>query len=394
MFELLYLGSIFFALLTIYLLLFSKNALHTFSNYIFSFILMLEVFFIISYLLIFLGTINHVPHLFKVSAPFNYLIAPLAYLYVRSILLDKNKFSLAELLHFVPFLLVLINYTPFYFLPTYEKSIIVQKVSEDIIFGLKFQAGYVKEAYLFYLKVIQTLIYLILQWSLIFKFTKTNKNQKIQSQLFIVIKWVKVFTLVFTGILMGFIFLSLLFSLEPKDDIFQAVTIAQGFLLSTSFFILSVFILVNPKILIGLPFVKHDLYRSGLSKENESRPFFLDNYEKEILDIETYMKSTKAYLNPKISLALVSVETNISTKELSYIINSYYNVRFTDFINKYRIEYFIQMLEEGNLESYTIEGLIKNCGFSSKSSFHSAFKRIHNCTPSQYISTQKAGSTA
>lgn len=394
MFEVLYLGSIFFALLTIYLLLFSKEALRSFSNYIFSFILLLEVFFVTSYLLIYLGTITEVPHLFKAPAPFNFLIPPLAYLYVRSMLLNKNRISSLELLHFIPFILVFINYSPFYFLPIIEKREIVQKVSEDIVFGLKYQAGYFAESAIFYFKIIQALVYLILQWNLISKFKKNNANQKIQLQLSMVVKWVKTFTWVFTTILLGFIFLSFLFSLTPKDSIFKLVTIAQGFLLSGSFFVLSAYILVNPKILIGLPFVKYDVYESALSKEKESRPFILQDYETEIKKIEEYMNSSEAFLNPRITLALVSVAANISIKELSYIINSHYNMRFTDFINRYRIDYFTQMLKDGKLGAYTIEALIKNAGFTSKSSFHSAFKKIHNCTPSQYISAQKGDFTS
>lgn len=389
MFEVLYLGSIFFALLTIYLLLFSKEALRSFSNYIFSFILLLEVFFVTSYLLIYLGLIKEVPHLFKVPASFNFLIPPLAYLYVQSMLFNKNKISSAELLHFLPFVLVFINYTPFYFLPIHEKSEIVKKVSEDIVFGLKYQAGYFAESSLFYFKIIQAFIYLILQWQLIISFKKKNNNLKIKIQLSMVVKWVKVFTWVFTTILIGFVFLSLILSVELKEDIFKMVTLAQGFLLSSSFFVLSAYILLHPKILIGLPFIKYDTYESVLTKEKEIRPFILQDYEAEINNIEVYMKSSQSFLNPKITLALLSVQINISTKELSYIINSYYNMRFTDFINQYRIAYFTQMLNDGKLGSYTIEALIKNSGFSSKSSFHSAFKKIYNCTPSQYISDQK-----
>ncbi len=390
MFEVLYLGSIFFALLTIYLLLFSKNALRSYSNYILSFILLLEVFFVIIYLLLYSGTIIQVPHLYKVAAPFNYLIPPLAYLYVRSMLLNKNNISLIETLHFIPFIVVTINYIPFYLIPIHEKKLIVQKISENIIFGLRYQAGYFGENYLFYLKVFQTLIYLIFQWRTIINFKKSNIRQIMPVQLSIVLKWVKVFTWIFTFVLLGLIFLSFLYSLAPNNHFFQMVVFAQGFLLSTCFLILSSYMLINPSILIGLPFIKYNSNESISSKEKGTRPFILNDYAIEIERIETYMKSSHPYLIANITLALVAVELKISTRELSYIINNYYKLRFTDFINQYRIEYFTQMLNEGKLDSYTIEALIKNAGFSSKSSFHSAFKKIHNCTPSQYLSVKKA----
>jgi AraC-like DNA-binding protein len=390
MFEFLYLGSIFFALLSIYLLLFSKNALRSFSNYIFSLILLLEVFFIITYLLIYSGGINQVPQLFKAPAPFNFLIPPLAYLYVRSMLLNENKISFTGLLHFIPFFLVFINYIPFYSLPVSQKVEIVHRVSENIYYALKYKSGIISESYLFYIKILQSLIYLVLQWRLIFQFKKSNPNQKIQLQLSLVIHWVKVFTWVFTGIFIGYLFLGFLFSLDPNANIFTLSAVAQGFLLSASFFVLSIYILVNPRILIGLPFVNYKVYESVLTSEKESRPFIRDNYESEITEIEAFMRSSKAYLNPNLTLALVSVETKISTKELSYIINSYYNMRFTDLVNNYRVEYFAQMLYEENLQSYTIDALIKSSGFASKSSFHAAFKKKYNCTPSQFIASQKA----
>lgn len=389
MFEVLYLGSIFCAMLNIYLLLFSKNAIRTYSNYILAFIFLLEIFFVITYLLLYLGTITEVPHLFKIAAPLNFLIPPFAYLYVRSMLLNKNRIEFAEWLHFIPFVLVVINYAPFYFLPTIEKKIIVQKVSDNLIYGLKYQAGYLPESYLFYLKVLQTFIYLIFQWNLLIKYKKSYSAQNIPHQLSIVVRWLKIFTWIFTGILVGFIFLSMLFSLTPTDQTFQIVSLVQGFLLSSSFFLLSSYILVNPSILFGLPFIKTTPSEVGSTKEKESRPFILTDYENEIKALESYMQSSSAFLNPEITLALVAVELKISTKELSYIINNYHKVRFTDFINKYRINYFTEMINDGKLDSYTIEALIKNAGFTSKSSFHSAFKKIHNCTPSQYISDRK-----
>ena len=389
MFEVLYLGSIFCALLNIYLLLFSKNSLRTYSNYILSLIFLLEIFFVATYLLLYLGTITEVPHLFKVAAPLNFLIPPLAYLYVRSMLYNKNRIEHLEWLHFIPFIFVAINYIPFYLLPTIEKKLIVKNVSENLVYGLKYRAGYFHESILFYLKVLQTFIYLVFQWKIIVGFKKKYSAQEIPQQLSLVVKWLKIFSWIFTGILLGFIFLGLLFSLTPTDQMFKIVSTVQGFLLSGSFFLLSSYMLVNPAILFGLPFVKSISSDAGVAKEKEGKPFILTDYENEIKALENYMQSSKAYLNPELTLALVAVEIKISTKELSYIINNYHKVRFTDFINKYRIDYFTQMLNEGKIDSYTIEALIKNAGFSSKSSFHSAFKKIHNCTPSQYISGNK-----
>jgi AraC-like DNA-binding protein len=188
--------------------------------------------------------------------------------------------------------------------------------------------------------------------------------------------------------------LGLLFSLQPQDHIFQLVTITQGLVLSISFFVLSSYILVNPSILIGLSLVKYNAPPTSLSKERAPRPNEIENIETSVRIVEDYMRSSKAYLNPNLTLAIVSVEVDIATKELSHLINNYYKIRFTDFVNQYRIGYFMDLINTGKLDDYTIEALIKTAGFTSKSSFHSAFKKIHNCTPSQYIAAQKANLSA
>lgn len=388
MFELLYFGSIFCALLNIYLLLFSKNALRSYSNYLFSIILFLEVYFVVSYLLIYSGLIVRVPHLYKIAAPLNFVIPPLAFLYVKSILQNRTRLFYEELMHFIPFILATLNYAPFYFLNSGEKMLVIQKVSESLVFGFRYQAGYVGESYMFYLKVLQTFLYLVFQWKLIlaYKHSFTEKNSTLQ--LSNVLRWVKVFTWIFTIILVGFVFLSFLFSISPTHKTFQIIKLVQGILLSGSFFALSSYILVNPSILIGLPFVKFDASKSDLLTEKASRHFISRDYEREIKLIEDYIKETRAYLKNDISLAQVAVDIHMSTRELSYIINNYYNCRFTDFINSYRVEYFKQLLDEGKLGAYTIEALIKSSGFASKSSFHGAFKKKFNCTPSEYLSSR------
>ena len=76
---------------------------------------------------------------------------------------------------------------------------------------------------------------------------------------------------------------------------------------------------------------------------------------------------------------------NISVSELSFIINHKFNQRFTDFVNKYRIEFVIDKIEEGFCDKFTVESLSIMAGFASKSTFNIAFKKIMNCTPSEFI---------
>ena len=51
-----------------------------------------------------------------------------------------------------------------------------------------------------------------------------------------------------------------------------------------------------------------------------------------------------------------------------------------------RIEHFLTIYENNMFPNYSIEGLAKESGFQTKSSFYAAFKSVHNMTPMEYIS--------
>jgi AraC-like DNA-binding protein len=274
-------------------------------------------------------------------------------------------------------------------MPIAEKRHIVQMAAEDLTFAFQYQAGYFPEYLVFTFKIVQSIIYLIIQWKLISDFKKSNENIQIQTQILKVVKWLKTFTWIFTTILFGFLFLSFFFNKFSIENYNIFINLVQSVLLSVSFFTLSSYILINPAILDGLPFIKYILQDSIITNKKESRPFIIENFEIEIAQIENYMKDQQVFLDPNISLTQISASLSIPIKALSYIINNHFQVRFNDYINQNRIDHFSKMLNEDYLNNYTIDALIKKSGFSSKSTFHAAFKKIHNCTPSQYIANNK-----
>ena len=85
----------------------------------------------------------------------------------------------------------------------------------------------------------------------------------------------------------------------------------------------------------------------------------------------------------------MSVEINIPTKLISFIINKHFEMRFNEFINKYRVEYIKEKINERYLDAYTLNSLSKDAGFSNLTTFIAAFKKTENCTPSEYINNLK-----
>ncbi|WP_104736079.1 helix-turn-helix domain-containing protein [Hanstruepera ponticola] len=101
--------------------------------------------------------------------------------------------------------------------------------------------------------------------------------------------------------------------------------------------------------------------------------------------IATRIKQVKEqglYLNPKITLASTAKELHISKHQLSQFLNNNLNKSFSVFINELRIEKAKELLKSTN--QYTIEGIGYECGFNSKSTFHTTFKKVTGQTPSDY----------
>ena len=99
------------------------------------------------------------------------------------------------------------------------------------------------------------------------------------------------------------------------------------------------------------------------------------------------MTKEKPYLNPKLTLAELAQSLSIPTNHLSQIINQYEQINFHDFVNSYRVEEFIQNVQ--NDKGFSLLGHAFDSGFNSKSTFNAAFKKCKSVTPSQYIAGLK-----
>ena len=387
MVQLLFLGGMFSAFLTVYLLLFNKKETKSYSDYLLAILFGLYIYCTLLYLLIYSGFINSVPFLYKTGAPLNFILPPLAYLYIRSVLYNEKKFSKWDIVHYIPFILFLINYLPFYLIPINEKAEIVNAVVLDQSLIYKNNAGVLPEYILFILRFFQTIIYLVFNWGLIKKYKKNNISKQVQDQIASVIKWLKFFN--WTGVvnLGGSILLILLMLVFNGSFIVASLNLIPGLIISLSFFAISSYLLVNPQVLFGLPFVKYTELPSAISDDEVQKIHFItEDYTKEIEHIRSYFLEHKPYLKSSININQVSVELGIPARELSFILNNHFGLRFNDFVNNHRITYVTERLNSNYLKNYTIETLSLEAGFTSKSTFNAAFKKVHNCTPSEYLS--------
>lgn len=93
------------------------------------------------------------------------------------------------------------------------------------------------------------------------------------------------------------------------------------------------------------------------------------------------------YLDIELNLGKLAKKLNMSSHQLSYVINNGYNQNFYGFINKFRIEKAKKLLADKELDKYSIIGIAFESGFNSKTSFNTTFKKITGQTPSDFKKT-------
>lgn len=91
--------------------------------------------------------------------------------------------------------------------------------------------------------------------------------------------------------------------------------------------------------------------------------------------------------NKKITLSDVSNELGYDYNYMSRYFRNTFNMTFTEFINIYRLETAIRLLEESDLN---ITNIAYESGFQSVRSFNHFFKKSTNYSPSEYRKITKA----
>jgi AraC-like DNA-binding protein len=109
-------------------------------------------------------------------------------------------------------------------------------------------------------------------------------------------------------------------------------------------------------------------------------PFF------ELLDkINDYLKKDEPYLNPEFTINELAVALKVPVHHVSYCLNTLMNVKFTSLRTQLRIQYAVKLLDSGQADELSMDGIGKKSGFSTRSNFYNAFKTEIGMTPSEYL---------
>lgn len=100
--------------------------------------------------------------------------------------------------------------------------------------------------------------------------------------------------------------------------------------------------------------------------------------------INTFIQMEKPYLNPQLTLERFARLVQASPRQVSFVINRYFQQNFHEYINRFRIEEAKRLLRDSEYQELTILEIAQRAGFNSKATFNRFFKSFVGITPSTY----------
>ncbi|MBI1343155.1 MAG: helix-turn-helix domain-containing protein [Terrimonas sp.] len=105
--------------------------------------------------------------------------------------------------------------------------------------------------------------------------------------------------------------------------------------------------------------------------------------------VRLILEEEKLYEDPELSLPQLAKRLATNSTVLSRAIKKGFGMNFNDCINDYRVRAVLEKLANGEHRQQTLLGIAFDCGFNSKATFNRAFKKNTGMSPKDWL--RKAG---
>lgn len=291
---------------------------------------------------------------------------PLLFLYILSIIYSNFKLKGKHLVHLLPWVITILVLTPNFFLVDDEAKITFLKSYNQNI----------EIQFLDYFGDFLSLSYLIAEVYYITRYRKLLLENFTDKAAFENYNWLKqLVILLFVGQALTWVknYSRINFNLENTNTL-RTIILLFGVFLICWLFLKAV---NSPKLFKGIDVDLKTSLEIKSSKEDIE-------INQQITALKKYMMAEKPYLNPALTIRILAENLNLSSRDLSILINQNLKQHFFDFVNVYRIEDAKAILKNAAKKEITILEVLYQVGFNSKSSFNTAFKKHTGATPTQY----------
>lgn len=169
------------------------------------------------------------------------------------------------------------------------------------------------------------------------------------------------------------------FAATPEtENIFLALQLLMSF---TTLFVVSWFTLSALLLPDLFRAVDRNLIKVASHFSENGQPQAAGNSDLK-LEVDQFMQIKQPFLEHDLTLHDLAKLLEISQHKLSIVLNSEFGETFFNFVNRYRVAHAQTILLDK--PSRGISDILGDVGFSSKSSFNTAFRKNTGTTPSEY----------
>jgi AraC-like DNA-binding protein len=341
------------------------------------------------------------PHFLRTMSPVLFLAAPFFYLGIRDLVSGERKWRNIDWLHFLPAILHIVELIPIFALSGTEKRMIAEEALRinNNYFGTG--GGLLTKVLGDQIRFYLMLVYFGYAWFLIFK-SKIFVQDK--NAFAFLDSWLRPSLVAF-----GLLQLIFMFQYFLNMQVFISgyfIPLIRGLNILFLFFTIifySVFILTKIKLRLSFSpnFSDANLSHSHLQEKNKikkssykpqipsnseenKRSYTEDDFNRLKAQLIEAFEQEKIFLIPNLLVYDFAKKINVPVRQVPFLISSLYGKTFKDLINELRIKCAIAKLEEGYLDTFTLESLGEECGFNSRTTFYNAFKKETGISPSEY----------
>lgn len=323
-------------------------------------------------------TLAH-PNLLGVSLPAYFAMAPLYFLYVRT--LTGERFERADALHLLPVLIGVLIVARLFGVPSDEKvSLILQMTGEG------FDDFPLLSVLLISLISFQTITYFYCAYDHLERYQAVAKEQSANTSL-LAADWLRKLSITFCCFVVLFYLAAgeLFFFYQYRDAVVSPGLFSYG--IAGFVFFVSWQMFRHPELFA--------IYTPGTLPEARvgDRSQGQRKYEKTLLAADQlaeyrgrlleHMRRKRPYLDGELRLSQLAEDLGIQPHHLSQVINVSIEKSFFDFINQHRIDHAQTLLRNADDRSNML-AVAMDSGFNSKASFNRVFKKLTGLTPSAF----------
>lgn len=373
--------------------------------YLGSFFLSLSLYGLYQYILLYSKSVILISiflfNIALVASPL-YLIGPMIYWYVRSVLTDNYHLQRRDGWHLLPMAIYFISAFSYTFVPWHEKVQTARTIVENAAFLEVYQITILSKiltpAFEFLTRPVLALGYTFWSLALFINYLIKRKGSAVFSKQHFMKKWL--------FLLLGFLIVLEIsqilliikaFEMHFSEFFFTlnvmrilSVTGLVGLLISPFFF---------PAILYGLPRYpasivplsagKMDAYQGPCESHKKANHFESAYIHYIHQKADSCMREQQPYLQPDFNLTHLSAHTQIPIHHLSYYFREEKKQHFNEYRNEWRINYAKNLITEGKAHEYTLETIGLQSGFPSRNAFLITFKKVEGITPGTFAAQIK-----